>query len=78
MVLAIQQVDGAFIYPRIVGKSVGLPGIAVFCAVLVGGNIAGVLGAVMGVPVCAVLYALLRELVDTKLRKKQEGAAPLA
>lgn len=36
MVLAIQQVDGAFIYPRIVGRSVGLPGVAVFCAVIVG------------------------------------------
>ena len=42
MVLAIQQVDGAFIYPRIVGRSVGLPGVAVFCAVIVGGNVAGV------------------------------------
>lgn len=67
MVLAIQQVDGAFIYPRIVGKSVGLPGVAVFCAVIVGGNIAGVLGAVMGVPVCAVLYALLKEAVASRL-----------
>lgn len=61
MVLAIQQVDGAFIYPRIVGKSVGLPGVAVFCAVIVGGNVAGVLGSLLGVPVCALLYALLRE-----------------
>ena len=71
MVLAIQQVDGAFIYPRIVGKSVGLPGVAVFCAVIVGGNIAGVLGAVMGVPVCAVLYALLKEAVASRLEGRR-------
>ena len=71
MVLAIQQVDGAFIYPRIVGKSVGLPGVAVFCAVIVGGNIAGVLGAVMGVPVCAVLYALLKEAVAARLEGRR-------
>ncbi len=77
MVLAIQQVDGAFIYPRIVGKSVGLPGIAVFCAVIVGGNIAGVLGAVMGVPVCAVLYTLLREAVEARLRRRREAESPL-
>ena len=71
MVLAIQQVDGAFIYPRIVGKSVGLPGVAVFCAVIVGGNVAGVLGALLGVPVCALLYALLREAVDQRQKRRE-------
>ena len=72
MVLAIQQVDGAFIYPRIVGRSVGLPGVAVFCAVIVGGNVAGVIGAMIGVPVCALVYALLREAVDARLRRREE------
>lgn len=72
MVLAIQQVDGAFIYPRIVGRSVGLPGVAVFCAVIVGGNVAGVIGAMIGVPVCALIYALLREAVDARLRCREE------
>lgn len=71
MVLAIQQVDGAFIYPRIVGRSVGLPGVAVFCAVIVGGNVAGVIGAMIGVPVCALIYALLREAVDARLRRRE-------
>lgn len=72
MVLAIQQVDGAFIYPRIVGRSVGLPGVAVFCAVIVGGNVAGVIGAMIGVPVCALIYALLREAVEARLRRREE------
>ena len=71
MVLAIQQVDGAFIYPRIVGRSVGLPGVAVFCAVIVGGNVAGVLGSLLGVPVCALLYALLREAVDARQNRRE-------
>lgn len=75
MVLAIQQVDGAFIYPRIVGRSVGLPGVAVFCAVIVGGNVAGVIGAMIGVPVCALIYALLREAVDARLRRREEKLA---
>ena len=73
MVLAIQQVDGAFIYPRIVGKSVGLPGVAVFCAVIVGGNVAGVLGSLLGVPVCALLYALLREAVDARQKRRESS-----
>ena len=67
-----KQVDGAFIYPRIVGRSVGLPGVAVFCAVIVGGNVAGVIGAMIGVPVCALIYALLREAVDARLRRREE------
>ena len=70
MVLAIQQVDGAFIYPRIVGRSVGLPGVAVFCAVIVGGNVAGVIGAMIGVPVCALVYALLREDANRRAEGK--------
>ena len=73
MVLAIQQVDGAFIYPRIVGKSVGLPGVAVFCAVIVGGNVAGVLGSLLGVPVCALLYALLREAVEARQNRRESS-----
>ena len=73
MVLAIQQVAGAFIYPRIVGKSVGLPGVAVFCAVIVGGNVAGVLGSLLGVPVCALLYALLREAVDARQNRRESS-----
>ena len=72
MVLAIQQVDVAFIYPRIVGRSVGLPGVAVFCAVIVGGKVAGVIRAMKGVPVCALIYALLREDVAAPRRRREE------
>lgn len=67
-ILCLQQIEGSFIYPRIVGKSVGLPGIIVMCAVIVGGNMFGVLGALLGVPVCAVLYTLLSSAVDSRLK----------
>lgn len=63
-VLALQQFEGSVIYPRVVGKSVGLPSILVLSAVLVGGNISGVIGALIGVPVCAVLYALVKLAID--------------
>lgn len=69
-ILILQQIEGSVIYPRVVGTSVGLPGIAVFSAVLVGGNIGGILGALLGVPVCAVLYTLLREEMDRRAQLK--------
>lgn len=59
----IQQIEGTFIYPRVVGKSVGLPGVIVICAVLVGGNIGGIIGALISVPTSAVLFALVKEAV---------------
>jgi predicted PurR-regulated permease PerM len=69
-VLALQQLEGSFIYPRVVGRSVGVPGVLVLCSVIVGGNIFGVPGALFGVPVMAVLYTLVREAVDWRLSKR--------
>ncbi len=69
-VLCLQQVEGNLIYPKVVGKAVGLPGVIVLCAVLVGGNIAGVLGGLCAVPVCAIIYTTLREAVDNRLAKR--------
>lgn len=74
-ILCLQQLEGSFIYPRVVGKSVGLPGVAVFSAVLVGGNIAGVTGALLGVPICAMLYSLLLEALD---ERELRGGSPWA
>lgn len=71
--VVIQQIEGTFIYPRVVGKSVGLPGVIVVCAVLVGGNIGGILGALTSVPVCAVLYVLLKEAIAKRTPKKEEN-----
>ena len=69
-ILVLQQIEGNLIYPRVVGKSVGLPGIWVLAAVTVGGNAFGLVGMLLSVPVCSVLYALLRQLVNSRLEKK--------
>ena len=68
--LILQQIEGNLIYPKVVGKAVGLPGIIVVSAVLVGGNIGGVLGALIAVPTCAVIYTLLCEMIDECIRIK--------
>ena len=68
--LVLQQIEGNLIYPRVVGKAVGLPGVLVVSAVLVGGNIGGVLGALIAVPSCAVIFVLLKELVEYVNDKK--------
>ena len=56
----LQQIEGNVIYPRVVGTSIGLPGIWVLLAVTVGGGLFGFLGIMLSVPVCSVLYTLLR------------------
>lgn len=69
-IIIIQQIDNNVIYPRIMGNSVGLPGIWVLCAVTVGGSLFGALGMLLSVPFCAVIYALTREFVVKKEKKK--------
>lgn len=61
--LILQQLEGNLIYPRVVGKSVGLPGILVLMAVTIGGEAFGVWGMLFSVPVCAVLYSLYLEFM---------------
>ena len=68
--IILQQLEGNLIYPRVVGKSVGLPGIWVLAAVTVGGNAFGLVGMLVGVPVCSVLYTLFREFVNYRLEQK--------
>ena len=58
-VLILQAIDNNFIYPKIVGKSVGLPGILVLLAVIIGGNLGGILGILLGVPTASAVYALV-------------------
>ncbi|MBE6808481.1 MAG: AI-2E family transporter [Ruminococcaceae bacterium] len=68
--LVLQQVEGNLIYPKVVGKAVGLPGVLVVSAVLIGGNIGGVMGTLLAVPTCATLYVFLKEAVDYFQKKK--------
>ena len=69
-ILVLQQVEGNLIYPRVVGKSVGLPGIWVLCAVTIGAGGLGLPGMLLGVPVCSILYTLLREDVNKRIEAK--------
>ena len=63
-ILVLQQLEGNIIYPRVVGSSIGLPGIWVLAAVTVGGGVAGIPGMLFGVPLAAAAYRLLREDVE--------------
>ncbi len=65
-VLILQAIDNNFIYPKIVGKSVGLPGILVLLAVIIGGNFGGILGILLGVPTASAVYALIVAWLNNK------------
>ena len=71
--LILQQVEGNLIYPRVVGNSVGLPGMWVLVAVTVGGSLGGILGMLIGVPIASIVYTLLKEDVNLKLEKTIEN-----
>lgn len=67
--IILQQVEGNVIYPRVVGTSLGLPGIWVLAAVTVGGSLMGVPGILISVPIASVAYTLLRQDVRKRLDK---------
>ncbi len=69
--IILQQLENNLIYPRVVGKSVGLPGILVFVSVTLGASIGGVLGILLSVPTCSILFVLTKEAVDNRLHKKK-------
>ena len=68
--LVLQQVEGNFIYPHVVGSSVGLPSIWVLAAVTLGGKLMGIAGMLFFIPLCSVLYALFRDFVKGRLRDR--------
>ncbi len=65
-VIVIQQIDSNLIYPKVVGNSVGLPALWVLAAITVGGGLGGVLGMIVGVPIVSILYAMVKEKLDTE------------
>lgn len=69
--LVLQQIEGNLIYPRVVGKSVGLPGLWVLLSVTIGGSVFGMLGMLLSVPTCSVLYTLLSRAVRRRLKEKE-------
>lgn len=71
LILVLQQVDGNILLPRIVGDSTGLSGFWVFLAIFLGGVIGGLPAMVVSVPVMAVVYTLVKEQAEQRLRSKQ-------
>jgi predicted PurR-regulated permease PerM len=65
-IIILQQIENNFIYPRVVGNSLGLPAILVFTSILLGAGVGGVLGALLAVPLTAVLYAIVNEYIADK------------
>lgn len=63
--------EGDFIYPKVVGRSVGLPGIWVLAAVTVGGAAFGVVGMLFAVPVTSIFYTLIKEETERRLAQKK-------
>ncbi len=68
--IILQQIEGNLIYPHVVGNSVGLPSIWVLVAVTIGGNLFGVVGMLVFIPISSVVYSLLRDWVRNRINKK--------
>jgi len=70
MFLVLQQLENNLIYPRVVGTSIGLPGMWVLVAVTIGGEIMGVAGMLVMIPLVSVVYTLGREFTDRRLEDR--------
>ncbi len=70
--VCLQQIEGNVIYPRVVGTSLGLPGIWVLTAVTVGGGLFDLAGVLLSVPVASILYALLKRDVRKRLARQEK------
>ena len=69
-ILIIQQLDGNVIGPMILGDSMGLSSLWILFAIIVGGAYMGVLGMIVGVPLFAIIYYILRDFVNRRLNEK--------
>ncbi len=72
-IVALQQLEGNLIYPKVVGSSIGLPGMWVLAAVTVGGGISGIGGMLIGVPLTATVYKLIRKDVNKRVPNPAKG-----
>ncbi len=69
-IIILQQIDGNYIGPKILGDSLGLPTLWIMFAIIVGGGFFGILGMFLGVPVFAVIYVIIKETIALKLKNK--------
>lgn len=75
-IIVLQQLEGNLIYPRVVGKSIGLPAVWVLAAITLGGGVMGIFGMLIGVPIFAALYRLIKEDVVKREAAEAAKAAP--
>lgn len=69
--LVVQQIEGNFIYPKVVGKSVGLSPMWTLLAVTTGGKLFGIIGMLIGLPIASIIYTIFKDAVNTKLEEKK-------
>ena len=70
-IVILQQLENNLIYPKVVGTSIGIPGIWVLVAVTVGGGVGGIAGMLLGVPVLATVYQIITIITQKKLAEKE-------
>ena len=70
IILIIQQLDGNIIGPKILGNSIGISAFWILFAIMVAGKFLGLVGMVIGVPIFAVFYTLIKEFIEERLKKK--------
>ena len=71
--IVVQQIDNHIMYPKVVGNSIGLPGLFVLVSITVGGSLFGMLGMICAVPIFSAIYRLLKE--DIRKREQSEKTA---
>lgn len=70
-VIILQQFDGMYLAPKIIGNKTGLKRFWVLCAILLGGGLFGIVGMVIGVPLFAIIYSLIRDFINSNLKNKK-------
>lgn len=70
LVFTIQQLDGKFVYPFVVGNSLGLSPLWILLAIVVGGNLFGVMGMILGMPLTSVVYELSSKAINERIKNK--------
>lgn len=77
-IIVLQQLEGNLIYPKVVGSSIGLSGLWVLLAIMIGGGLFGILGIFIGIPAMAVLYRIAGDYIQARLERRRAEKLPAA
>lgn len=70
-IIVLQQLEGNLIYPKVVGKSIGLPGIWVLFSVTIGASVAGIFGMLVATPLFSIFYSIVSKMVNDRLKENK-------